>query len=205
MGRHNKLTDERGADSTDDTVTEVTGRPGHSGPLRWIAKVPLLPAIAGIGAMGVVTAAWSTSQISLNFTEGGLAQAPPPQVGAQGNADAPRGTGDQTSRSTRTSTVTVVFRAISRSETGFKATATIVNRDTEPINGWTLAFRIPGARVLSASNVVLVTPGSIATVRNLTQTPTIAPGRYVRVAFTARGTVGRPDACRFNDVPCTLA
>jgi hypothetical protein len=203
MGRHNKLADEvEGDDLATAVVAEEEAGEG-GGRLRWLTKVPLLPAIAGIGAIGVVTAAWSTSQISLNFAGGAPSHAEQPQAGAQ-DTNARRGAGDRTSRSDRTSAVTVAFRATSRSTTGFRATATIVNRGTQTINGWTLVFHIPNARVLSASNVVLVKPGSVATVRNLAAVPTIAPGRSVRVVFTAQGAASRPSSCRFNGVPCTL-
>jgi hypothetical protein len=192
MGRHTKLED----DLADDVVADL---PEEGERLGWFARMPLLPVIAGIGAVSVVVAAWSTSQISLNFTG---ETAAPPLTEAQNGAVAPRGPGDD--RSSRTSTATVSFRATARSETGFRAVATITNRGTRPIDDWTLVFRIPNARVLSASNVVLVKAGSVATVRNLAQAPEIEPGQAVRVVFTARGAASTPSACSFNGVVCTL-
>jgi hypothetical protein len=162
-------------------------------------------AIAGIGAIGVVTAAWSTSQISLNFAGGAPAVADRPQAQAQTQDSAnDRGADDRTSRANRSSAVTIAFRATSRSATGFRATVTIANHGTQPINGWTLRFQIPNAQVIGASNSVLVQPGTVATMRNSAYSPTIAPGRSVKVVFTAEGAASKPSTCRFNGVACTL-
>jgi cellulose binding protein with CBM2 domain len=202
MGRHTKLED----DLVDDVVAEDPAPrlpADEAGRLGWVTKVPLLPVIAGIGAVGVVVAAWSTSQISLNFSGGSPAQ---PLTEARNGATAQQGTADdRTSRANRASTVTIAFRATARSATGFKAVATITNHGTRPIDGWTLVFRIPNARVLTASNVVFVRGGSVATVRSLETAPEIAPGHAVRLAFTARGAASTPSACSFNGVVCTLA
>jgi cellulose binding protein with CBM2 domain len=202
MGRHTKLEDYL----ADDVVAEDPAAPpptGEDGRVGWVTKLPLLPVIAGIGAVGVVVAAWSTSQISLNFAGGSPAQ---PLTEARNGATAQQGIADgRTSRSNRTSTVTIAFRATSRSATGFKAVATITNHGTRPIDGWTLVFRIPNARVLTASNVMLVRGGSVATIRSLDTAPEIAPGRAFRVSFTARGAASTPSACSFNGVVCTLA
>jgi hypothetical protein len=196
MGRHTKLED----DLADDVVADL---PEEGGRMGWVTRMPLLPLIAGVGAVSVVVAAWSTSQISLNFAGGAPVQ---PQTEAQNGAAAQHAPGgDRSSRASRTSTVTVAFRATSRSTTGFRAVATITNHGTRPINGWTLMFRIPNARVLAASNVVLVKGGSVATVRNRAQEPEIAPGHFVRLIFTARGAASTPSACSFNGVVCTLA
>lgn len=197
MGRHTKLED----DLADDVVTDLPDQPEEGGRLGWVTRMPLLPLIAGIGAVSVVVAAWSTSQISLNFAGGPPVQ---PQTEAQNGAGAQRPSGgDRSSKASRT--VTVAFRATSRSTTGFRAVATITNHGNKPINGWTLMFRIPNARVLGASNVVLVKGGSTAMLRNLSREPEIAPGHFVRLTFTARGAASTPSACSFNGVVCTLA
>jgi hypothetical protein len=204
MGRHTKLADDldpEGTDLADDAMTEP---PRQDGRIGWLAKVPLLPAIAGLGAIGVVTAAWSTSQISLNFAGGTPSVADQPQTQARDSTNTRRGAEDRSSRADRTSAVTIAFRATSRSATGFRATAKIANHGTQPINGWTLKFQIPNAQVVGASNVVLVQRGTTAIVRNLAHAPTIAPGRSVQVVFTAEGAASRPTSCRFNGVACTL-
>jgi hypothetical protein len=197
MGRHNKFADETDADSLTDVP--VTEEPREGGHLNWITKVPLLPAIAGVVAVGVVAAAWSTSQISLNFAGGTPSHPEQPGSGTRNSADMQRGAGDQPNRA-----VTVAFRATSRTETGFTGTATIFNRGTRPIKLWTLVFRIPNAHVLSVSNAVLVKPGSVASIRNSAQAPVIAPGHSLRVVFWANGAASRPSACRFNRVTCVL-
>ncbi|GAA2092823.1 cellulose binding domain-containing protein [Actinomadura alba] len=203
MGRHTKLADDLDPEDADLTGDAITEPPQQGRRMGWVTKVPLLPAIAGIGAIGVVTAAWSTSQISLNFAGGTPAVADRPQAQAQDSANR-RGADDRTSRAERSSAVTIAFRATSRSSTGFRATATIANHGTQPINGWTLRFQIPNAQVIGATNVVLVQPGRVATVRNPAHSPTIAPGRSVKVIFTAEGAASKPSTCRFNGVACTL-
>src|ERR1700754_114045 len=119
MGRHTKLADDldpQGTGLADDT----TAGPTRRARMGWVTKVPLLPAIAGIGAIGVVTAAWSTSQISLNFAGGTPAGADQPQqTQAQDSSNSRRGVGDRISRADRTGAVTIAFRATSRSATGF--------------------------------------------------------------------------------------
>ncbi|MBC6463707.1 cellulose binding domain-containing protein [Actinomadura sp. HBU206391] len=203
MGRHTKFADDLDPEGT-DLADAATEQPRQDKRMGWVTKVPLLPAIAGLGAIGVVAAAWSTSQISLNFAGGAPAVADRPQAQAQDSSNTRPRLDDRTSRSDRTSAVTIAFRATSRSATGFRATATIANHGTQPINGWTLKFRIPNAQVVGATNVVLVQPGATATVRNPAHAPTIAPGRSVQLVFTAEGAASKPSACRFNGVACTL-
>lgn len=182
-------------DLADDVVT---GLPDNDRRLGWAARVPLLPVVAGIGAVGMVAAAWSTSQISLNFAGGA-----PLHTQVQRMQHGPAGDGP--SRSEHASTVTITFRATSRSATGFHAEATITNHGKRTIDGWVLMFRIPNARVLAASNVVLVRSGSVATLRNPAGDPKIEPGHVVRLVFTARGAASTPSACSFNGSVCALA
>ncbi|MCW2897979.1 MAG: cellulose-binding family [Streptosporangiaceae bacterium] len=194
MGRHKKLADDLEDDElANGAVTEQRSR--ERSPLSWVTKVPLLPTIAGLGAIGVVAAAWSTSQISLNFAGGSPSRAEQPQ--------SQRGSGDRMSRSDRAKAVTVAFRENTRVTTGFSGTATIVNHGTQPIKDWTLVFRIPNASVLSVWNAVLVKRGSVATVQSSPKARPIAPGQSVRVLFAASGAASRPSTCRFNGVPCT--
>ena len=203
MGRHTKFEDDLASADDGPLDEETVEEPVHSRRLSWVTKVPLLPAIAGLGAIGVVTAAWSTSQISLNFA-GGQPSGERPQAGAQDRADARRGAEDRISRS-RQNAVVVSFRATSRSATGFTATATIKNGGTRAVKGWTLLFRISDARVQTASNAVLVKPGAAPTLRSPANAPALAPGQSVRVTFTAQGKASKPTVCSFNGAPCTVA
>src|SRR5689334_1029309 len=49
-------------------VPVAAPRPGHR--MSWIGRTPLMPVLAGIAATGVIVAAFSTRQISLNFAGG---------------------------------------------------------------------------------------------------------------------------------------
>jgi hypothetical protein len=207
MGRHAKLADREALFKAFEESDEQS-QPQRKGRLRWVSKVPLLPSVAGVAALGVVLAAYGTQQISLNFSDGDgppqqadQAQVPrterPPDATAQGN-HASRGNG-------RGGAVTVSFRATSKWADGFEGRATIVNVSGRPINGWTFAFRIPNARVQSIWEVQLVKKGSVVVVRNPALSPTIAPGETVQIGFTARGAVARPSACLFNGVRCRMA
>jgi hypothetical protein len=181
--------------------------------------VPLLPTVAGIGALGIVLAAYGTQQISLNFADG----AAPPQPGqgtqrqptsqAQARAQAQRpdpaaqgahARGAQPNRGSGQPVVMISFRATSKWASGFQGSATIVNVSDRPINGWSLAFRFPNAQVMSVWDVALVKAGSPVVVHNPPQSPTIVPGESLHIGFTARGAVSAPSACTFNGVRCRV-
>jgi hypothetical protein len=211
MGRHAKLADREALFKAFEDNDEPI-RPAGKHPFRWIAKVPLLPTVAGVAALGVVLAAYGTQQISLNFSDGdgpspadapdSQAQPPPPDprapdATAQGSR-ASRGAG-------RAGAVSISFRTTSTWADGFEGRATIVNVSGRPIDGWTFAFRIPNAKVQSIWEVQVVKSGSPVVVRNPPQSPTIAPGGIVQLGFTARGAAGAPSACTFNGVRCRTA
>ncbi|WP_146778985.1 cellulose binding domain-containing protein [Actinomadura craniellae] len=191
MGRHTKLADEA------DLVPEVEEPPAKR-RLGWLLSLPLLPITALIVAVGVVVAAVSTSQISLNFAGGTPAQNQP-RADAQDDGAA-RGANERTSRNTRKGLL-VAFRATRRLETGFEGTVTIANHGAKPVDGWTLAFKIPNAKVLSVSNAVLVKTGTVATLRG----GAIQPGQRVRIGFVAQGAASKPSACLINRTRCVLA
>lgn len=202
MGRHTKLGE---ADAADDASPAQE----PSAHVKWITKVPLLPAVAGLVAVGICAAAWSTSQISLNFAGGGSAHA---QSGRQGGGvqdsaaqrdGAGGGTGGTTKSQARTG-VLIAFKATSRTATGFTATATIANHTDETIDRWALAFKIPNAKVLTATNAVLVRPGATVAFMRSPASTALRPGQSVRITFTARGSAAKPSACKFNRATCTL-
>jgi hypothetical protein len=209
MGRHARLADREALfkafeDSVEQNHQGQNGRSAETagrGRLRWMSRVPLLPAVAGVGALGVVLAAYGTQQISLNFTDG---NAPPPAQQDQARPKAAQpGAAAQGSHTGR-GAVTVSFRATSTWSDGFEGSVTIVNVGGRAINGWTFAFRIPNARVRSIWDVQVVRPGSTVVVRNPSQSPTIGPGETVRIGFTAQGAASSPSACTFNGTRCRL-
>lgn len=208
MGRHARLAER-------EALFEAFEGPDNNAPpvgkRRWISRIPLLPAVAAVGALGVVLAAYGTQQISLNFSDGDNSRAdqaaapqrrdagaPGAQAGESGNA------GDATGATGRAGAVTVSFRATSKWAEGFGGSATIVNVSGRTINGWTFAFRLPNARVTSIWEVQVVRFGNPVVVRNPAQSPAIAPGDTVRIGFTARGAAGAPSACTFNGVRCRI-
>jgi hypothetical protein len=208
MGRHARLVEREAL------FEAFEGPDEHVPPARkhrWISRIPLLPAVAAVGALGVVLAAYGTQQISLNFSDGDNSradQAAAPQrrdaiaPGAQGGNSG--NTGNAAKGASRVSAVTVSFRASSKWPEGFGGSATIVNVSGRTINGWTFAFRLPNARVLSIWEVQVVRLGNPVVVRNPAQAPAIAPGDTVRIGFTARGAAGTPSACTFNGVRCHI-
>jgi hypothetical protein len=203
MGRHTRLAEREelfeAFEGTDEHM-----RPAGKRRFRWIARVPLLPAVAGVVALGIVLAAYGTQQISLNFSDGDnephadQVVAPPQRqdAAAQGSR-ASRGIG-------RAGAVTVAFRATSKWTDGFEGSVTIVNVSGRPITGWTFAFTVPNARVLSIWEVQVVRLGNPVVVRNSAQSPAIASGESVQIGFTARGAAGTPSACTFNGVRCHI-
>ncbi|MCW2947835.1 MAG: cellulose-binding family [Actinoallomurus sp.] len=205
MGRHTKNDVEDGAPA---------GRsPDRS---RGVGKVPLLPAVAGVVAIGAVVSAISTQQISLNFAGGPpstssrqsppITDSTPPQGGRTARDDSslsPRAR-NRASRGSGRMAVAVAFRTVSTwtAPTGFEGQATITNRGDSTIKGWTLTLRYPGARVTSVSYAREVRTGSTLVVRNPAAHPSIAPGRSVKVLFTAQGGGELPTACTFNGEAC---
>jgi hypothetical protein len=205
MGRHTRLAERQALfEAFEDETDEHIG-PAGKRRFRWISRVPLLPALAGAGALGIVLAAYGTQQISLNFSDEDNAP-PAAQTGApQQRQDAAAAQGSRASRGIgRAGAVTVAFRATSKWTDGFEGRATIVNVSGRPISGWTFAFRVPNAKVLSIWEVQVVRLGNPVIVRNPPQSPAIAAGESVQIGFTARGAAGTPSACTFNGVRCHI-
>ncbi|HEU5158301.1 MAG TPA: cellulose binding domain-containing protein [Streptosporangiaceae bacterium] len=204
MGRHARLAErEELFEAFEETDEHI--RPAVKRRLRWIARVPLLPALAGVGALGIVLAAYGTQQISLNFSDGDNAPPAGQNVAPQQRQDAAAAQDSRAGRGIgRAGAVTVAFRATSKWTDGFEGRATIVNVSGRPITGWTFAFRVPNARVLSIWEVEVVRLGNPVIVRNPPQSPAIAPGESVQIGFTARGAAGTPSACSFNGIRCHI-
>src|SRR4051794_36576842 len=98
-------------------------RSGHR--MSWIGRTPLMPVLAGIAATGVIVAAFSTRQISLNFAGGEK----PPAANCAGCAPAPQATKAAPDRTTGKITVrtplTIRFKVIPLDGGGFNGVVTI--------------------------------------------------------------------------------
>ncbi|MDN3356644.1 cellulose binding domain-containing protein [Actinomadura sp. DC4] len=204
MGRHTKI--------VEDGVPDDEG----SRRRRRVGKVPLLPAVSGVVAIGAVVSAVSTQQISLNFAGGPpTAQKAQPQVSesAQPNGRHSRRTarddssltpreGSRVSRGTSRTAITVALRTVSTWRAGYLGQATITNRGARSVNGWTLTLRYPQTKIISAWDVKIIRKGDTLVAGNPADRPTIAPGKSVKVSFTAKGAVARPTICSFNGKAC---
>ncbi|XRQ03824.1 cellulose binding domain-containing protein [Actinomadura welshii] len=162
---------------------------------RWlrflsVLPVPLMPILALVIAVGIVSYALSTQQISLNFAGGA------PQTSQQRDNQV-----TQSGPGQRADGLVVAFRVASRTPGGFKATATIANRGEQPVGRWALAFKIPSASVTAVSGATAVRTGEVPFVRGRVG---IAPGEKVRIVFTARGTAAKPSSCVLNRRPCAI-
>jgi hypothetical protein len=170
--------------------------------LKFVSSLPLplMPIVALVIAVGIVSYALSTQQISLNFAGGG---APRDTVtNPRDSQVSQRGPGERAGRGTgRADGLIIAFRVSAETPGGFKATATIANKGTQPVAKWALAFKIPNASVTAISGATVVKTGSVAFVRGRSG---IAPGDKVRIVFTAQGTASRPSSCILNRLPCAL-
>jgi putative intracellular protease/amidase len=195
MGRHTR--------KVEKSLPEEDGPRGY----RRVGKVPLLPAVTGVVAIGAIVSAVSTQQISLNFAGGPPSQphvtASPDSRHSRARDDSslsPRG--NPVSRGAGRKAFTVAFRTLSTSDAGYQGQVTITNRSATTVRGWTLVLRYPGTKILSAWDVRVVRKGTTLVAQNPAQHPTIAPKESVKVFFTADGAVGRPAVCTFNGKPC---
>lgn len=208
MGRHAKKVDHGALPDDDDD--------GRSGWSRRVGKVPLLPTVTGVLTIGAVVSAISTQQISLNFAGGSPStprRSPPVTDSVRPEGRPGRHTarddsslsahgGTRAGRGTERSAAAVAFRTTSTWNNGFQGQVRITNLGGHAIDGWTLAFRYPRARILSIWDVRIVRTGTVTVVRNPVQRPSIAPGQTVTVSFTASGSGARPSACVFNGRSC---
>jgi Cellulose binding domain len=199
MGRHTrKPEDGSWADPEDD-------RPDRN---RGLGKVPLLPAVAGVLAIGAIVSALSTQQISLNFAGGTPSGGASPIVTLSGGPQIPSGNraarndAAHSGRVGHGADVVVTVRTISASARGFRGEATLVNHGATTVQDWTLELRFPRAKVTGVSGGRAVRTGTVLIVRNPTARPSIAAGRTATVRFTATGTATAPAGCTFNGRSC---
>ncbi|TDC70631.1 hypothetical protein E1200_04560 [Actinomadura sp. GC306] len=174
------------------------------GGRRWVGflsmlPIPLMPILALVVAVGIVSYALSTQQISLNFAGGAPSNT---QTDQRDNQITERGPDERASRGAeRSDGLLVAFRVASRTPGGFKATATIANQGSQPVDRWALAFKIPTASVTAVSGATAVRTGDVPFLRGRAA---IAPGEKVRIVFTAQGTAAKPASCVLNGKPCVL-
>ncbi|MFB4310880.1 cellulose binding domain-containing protein [Actinomadura sp. GTD37] len=175
--------------------------PGGRGMSKFFSMLPLplLPIVALVIAVGIVSYALSTQQISLNFAGG----APRDTVtNPRDSQVSQRGPGERAGRgAARADGLIIAFRVAAEAPGGFKATATVANKGTQPVAKWALAFKIPNASVTAISGATVVRTGGLAFVRGRSA---IAPGDTVRIVFTARGAAAAPSSCILNKLPCAL-
>ncbi|REE99068.1 cellulose binding domain-containing protein [Thermomonospora umbrina] len=196
MGRHTKPPE--GEDALDEGLRPEP--PGRNWA-KMLVSLPLLPMVALVIAIGVVSYAWGTSQISLNFA-GGPPQRQQPQADSRDSLTGGP-PGEATARQ-RGRGVLIAFRTVRRTPGGFTGAVTVTNRSGRPIRGWLLGFKFPRARVLTIDNSTVVRKGTVTWVRNVAATPVLPAGASVRLTFTADGTLSRPSACKFNKADCRL-
>ncbi|MEV4002217.1 cellulose binding domain-containing protein [Actinomadura sp. NPDC049753] len=187
-----------GAPESGDSAADDSGKSGWT-KIVSVLPLPLLPIVALVIAVGIVSYALSTQQISLNFAGGSPKTS---QTDPRDNQITERGPGGRASRGAgRPDGLVIGFRVASRTPGGFKATATIANKGQRPVSAWALAFKIPNVSVTAVQGATVVRTGRVPFVRGRTA---IAPGGSVRIVFAAQGTPSRPSACVLNRLPCTL-
>jgi hypothetical protein len=163
-----------------------------------------MPVLAGIAATGVIAAAFSTRQISLNFAGGDKAPAvveTPAPAPAQ-EPDALRAEPDRPSRSAARSPLTVRFKVVPLAGGGFNGIVAVRNSTPKLLAKWLLAFQIPNAAVVSVTGAKVKTDGKNGTVVFFGSNVDLAPGQAAIVNFKATGAPGLPTVCKINKLSC---
>ncbi|WP_262286080.1 PHB depolymerase family esterase [Micromonospora sp. MA102] len=91
--------------------------------------------------------------------------------------------------------------------TGLTASVTITNTAATAVNGWALAFTLPGGQsITNGWNATYAPASGAVTARNVSYNGTIAPNGSVSIGFQAThtGNTGRPTAFTLNGAPCTV-
>ncbi|MFE9959622.1 PHB depolymerase family esterase [Micromonospora sp. NPDC005299] len=91
--------------------------------------------------------------------------------------------------------------------TGLTASVTITNTAATAVNGWALAFTLPGGQsITSGWNATYAPASGAVTARNVSYNGTIAPNGSVSIGFQAThtGNTGRPSSFTLNGTPCTV-
>ncbi|MEV4822309.1 cellulose binding domain-containing protein [Micromonospora sp. NPDC049274] len=91
---------------------------------------------------------------------------------------------------------------------GLTASISVANTSSSAINGWALAFTLPGGQSITGGWNAGYSPTSGAvTARNVSYNGTIAPNTSVDIGFQAThtGNAGKPSAFTLNGAACTVA
>jgi poly(hydroxyalkanoate) depolymerase family esterase len=89
--------------------------------------------------------------------------------------------------------------------TGLTASVTITNAGTATVNGWSLAFTLPGGQTITSGwNATYSASSGAVTARNVSYNATIAPNTSVNIGFQANhtGNAGRPASFALNGATC---
>ncbi|RSN52875.1 cellulose binding domain-containing protein, partial [Actinomadura sp. WAC 06369] len=160
---------------------------------------PLMPIVALVIAVGIVSYALSTQQISLNFAGGAPKN---PEATANDSQVLQHGPGQRADAGGRPDGLVVAFDVASKNAQGFRATATIANQGERPVARWALAFKIPNAVVAEVQGATVAEVGRLTKVHGTTAIPA---GDAVKIVFTASGTPAKPTYCVLNELECALA
>jgi cellulase/cellobiase CelA1 len=101
-----------------------------------------------------------------------------------------------------------VTYAVNAWNTGLTTAITITNTGGASVNGWNLAFTLPGGQTITNGWNASYSPSSGAvTARNVSYNGAIAPNASVGIGFQAThtGNTGRPPAFSLNGSACTVA
>jgi hypothetical protein len=91
---------------------------------------------------------------------------------------------------------------------GFTADVTVANTGSSPINGWNLAFTLPGGqRITNAWNAAVSPSSGSVTAANVAHNAYIAPGGQASFGFQGSysGSFARPASFSLNGTACTTA
>ncbi|MFF0721670.1 PHB depolymerase family esterase [Verrucosispora sp. NA02020] len=92
--------------------------------------------------------------------------------------------------------------------TGLTASVTITNTGPTTVNGWSLAFTLPGGQSITGGwNATYAPTSGAVTARNAAYNGTIAPNASVTIGFQAThgGNTAAPSAFTLNTTPCAIA
>ncbi|MDX2524362.1 cellulose binding domain-containing protein [Streptomyces europaeiscabiei] len=101
-----------------------------------------------------------------------------------------------------------VSHTISGWNTGLTSNITLTNTGTTPIDGWSLAFTLPGGQTITSAWNADYSPASgRVTARNVSHNATIAPGASVDIGFQAShtGDTASPTSYTLNGTACAVA
>ncbi|NUT47460.1 MAG: PHB depolymerase family esterase [Saccharothrix sp.] len=100
-----------------------------------------------------------------------------------------------------------VAYTVSAWNTGLTAAVTITNTGSTAINGWSLAFTLPGGQTITNGWNATYSPTSGAvTARNAGHNAAVAPDTSVEIGFQANhnGNTGEPPSFALNGAACTV-